>query len=85
MTITCLSTTYKLLTSVITDKIYVLMETNDLFPVDQKGYEEDSVGAKIICWLIKWQSRIANQNIEIRVWPRLIIVKPLTVYHIVEY
>ena len=49
MTITCLSTTYKLQTSVITDKIYVLMETNDLFPVDQKGYEEDSMGAKIIC------------------------------------
>ena len=34
--ITCLSTNYKLLTSVLTDRTYSHLEQNDLFPLEQK-------------------------------------------------
>ena len=44
--ITCLSTTYKLLTSVLTDRTYSHLEQNDLFPLEQKGCRHDSYGCK---------------------------------------
>ena len=44
--ITCLSTTYKLLTSVLIDKIYVHLEQNELFPLEQKGRRRGSHGCK---------------------------------------
>ena len=44
--IICLSTTYKLLTSIITERMYVFMETNDLFPIEQKGCRRGSYGCK---------------------------------------
>ena len=36
--ITCLSTTYKLPTSVLTDRTYSHLEQNNLFPLEQKGF-----------------------------------------------
>ena len=33
----CLSTIYKLITSVLTDRTYLHLEQNDLFPLEQKG------------------------------------------------
>ena len=44
--ITCLSTTYKLLTSMLTDKTYSHLEQNDLFPLEQKGCRRGSYGCK---------------------------------------
>ena len=44
--ITCLSTTYKLLTSVLTDRTYSHQERNDLFPLEQKGCTRGSYGCK---------------------------------------
>ena len=44
--ITCLSTTYKLLTSVQTDKTYSHLEQNILFPLEQKGCRRRSYGCK---------------------------------------
>ena len=44
--ITCLSTTYKLLTSVLTDRTYSHLEQNDLFPLEQKGCRRGSYGCK---------------------------------------
>ena len=44
--ITCLSTTYKILTSVLTDRMYTFMEANKLFPLEQKGCKRGSYGCK---------------------------------------
>ena len=44
--ITCLSTTYKLLKSVLTDRTYLHLEQNDLFLLEQKGYRRGSYGSK---------------------------------------
>ena len=44
--ITCLSTTYKLLTSVITDRTYNFLENNNIFPLEQKGCKRGSYGCK---------------------------------------
>ena len=44
--ITCLSTTYKLLKSILTDKTYSHLEQNDLFPLEQKGCRRGSNGCK---------------------------------------
>ena len=44
--ITCVCTTYKLLTSIITERTYVFMETTNLFPIEQKGCRRGSYGCK---------------------------------------
>ena len=44
--ITCLSTMYKLLTSVLTDKIYSFLEGNNMFPLEQKGCKRGTYGCK---------------------------------------
>ena len=44
--LTCISTTYKLQTSIITERVHVFIETNDLFPVEQKGCRRGSYGYK---------------------------------------
>ena len=44
--ITCLSTTYKLLTSILTERTYTFIESNDLFPIEQKGCKRGSYGCK---------------------------------------
>ena len=44
--ITCLSTTYRILTSVLTDRMYTFMEANKLFPLEQKGCKRGSYGCK---------------------------------------
>ena len=44
--ITCLSATYKLLTSVLTDRTYSHLKQKDLFPLEQKGCRRGSYGCK---------------------------------------
>ena len=44
--ITCLTTTYKTLTSILTERMYAHMEENDLFPLEQKGCRKGSYGCK---------------------------------------
>ena len=44
--ITCFSTTYILLTSVLTDRTYSHLEQNNLFPLEQKGCRRGSYGCK---------------------------------------
>ena len=44
--ITCLSKTYKLLTSVLTDMTYSHLEQNDLFPLEQKECRSGLYGRK---------------------------------------
>ena len=44
--ITCLSTVYKILTSILTERTYTFMEQNELFPLEQKGCKRGSYGCK---------------------------------------
>ena len=44
--ITCLLTTYKILTSILTDRMYAFMEANKLFPLEQTGCKKGSYGCK---------------------------------------
>ena len=44
--ITCLSTTYKLLRSVLTDRTYSHLEQSDLFLLEQKGCRRGSHDCK---------------------------------------
>ena len=44
--ITCLSTTRKLLTPILTDRTYSHLEQNDLFQLEQKGCRSGSYGYK---------------------------------------
>ena len=44
--VTCHSKTYKLLTSVLTDRTYSHLEQNYLFSIEQKGCRSGSYGCK---------------------------------------
>ena len=44
--ITCLTTLYKLLTAIMTDRTYKHLEQNSLFPIEQKGCKRGSYGCK---------------------------------------
>ena len=44
--ITCLSTLYKLLTSILAERTYKHMEQEDIFPIEQKGCRRGSYGTK---------------------------------------
>ena len=44
--ITCLSTTYKVLTSIITERTYSFLEQKELLPYEQKGCRKRSYGCK---------------------------------------
>ena len=44
--ITCLSTTYKALTSILSNRTYQYLEENNLLPVEQKGCRRGSYGCK---------------------------------------
>lgn len=44
--ITCLSTSYKLLTSVLSERTYTHLEEHDMFPIEQKGCKKGSYGCK---------------------------------------
>ena len=44
--ITCFSATYKLLTSIITDRTYSFLEQKKLLPCEQKGCQKGTYGCK---------------------------------------
>ena len=44
--ITCLTTTYKLLSAMITDRIHLFLDQNDIFPNEQKGCKKKCYGSK---------------------------------------
>lgn len=44
--ITCLPTTYKILTSILTEKIYEHLDSNGMLPIEQKGCRRGSYGCK---------------------------------------
>ena len=51
--ITCLSTTYKLLTLIITERMYLFMDANDFFCIEQKDCRKGSYVCED-CFLINW-------------------------------
>lgn len=44
--ITCLPTSYKLFTSILTKQTYSFLEKNDILPLEQKGCKRDSYRCK---------------------------------------
>ena len=44
--ITCLSTTYKILTSILTERTYLFLERHSTLPLEQKGCKRGSYGCK---------------------------------------
>ena len=44
--IICLTTTYKLLASILTERTYAFMENSNTFPMEQKGCKRGSYGCK---------------------------------------
>ena len=44
--ITCLSTMYKILTSIVTERTCNFLDTNDILPSEQKGCKKGSYGCK---------------------------------------
>ena len=44
--ITCLSTLYKILTSIITERTYSFLDANNILPTEQKGCKKGSYGCK---------------------------------------
>lgn len=38
----CLSTAYNIFTSILTERMYTFTETNEAFPLEQKGYKRGS-------------------------------------------
>ena len=65
--ITCLSTTYKILTSILSDSIYKHLEENNLYPIEQKGCKKYSYGCKdqlLINKMILEDSSNNNKNLS---------------------
>ena len=46
--ITCPSNICKTLTSILTEKTYTFKETNETFPLEQKGFKRESYGRSIV-------------------------------------
>ena len=60
--ITCLSTTYKLLTSILSDSIYKHLEENNLYPIEQKGCKRGTYGCKDQLLINKMILEDSNNN-----------------------
>ena len=52
--ITCLPTTYKILTAILSNRIYNHLQENKILPEEQKGCRKGSRGARTVYWLAKW-------------------------------
>ena len=65
--ITCLSTTYKLLTSILTERIYGFMDQHKFLPQEQKGSRKGSYGCKdqlLINRMIMENSKNRQRNLS---------------------
>ena len=66
-TITCMATTYKILTSIITKRMYTFLEENSILPQEQKGCKRHSYGCKdqlLINKVILENCRKKNRNLS---------------------
>ena len=66
---TCLTTTWKLLTSILTERTYTFMENNNMFPLEQKECKKGSYGYKDLLFINKmllehWQSKQRNMSMK---------------------
>ncbi|XP_063588611.1 uncharacterized protein LOC134765758 [Penaeus indicus] len=65
--ITCLTTTYKILTSIITNRMYNFLDDNAILPQEQKGCKRNSYGCKdqlLINRTILENCRKSNRNLS---------------------
>ena len=80
--ITCLSTLYKLLTSILAERTYKHMEQQDIFPIEQKGCRRGSYGTKDQLLINKMiLENVHSKNTEISALHGLITKRPSTVSH----
>ena len=66
--ITCLTTTYKILTSTITERMYTFLEENSILPQGQKGCKRNSYGCKdqlLMNKMILENCRKKNRNLSL--------------------
>jgi len=65
--ITCLTITYKILTSIITERMYTFLEHNSILPQEQKGCKRNSYGCKdqlLINKMILENCKKKNRNLS---------------------
>ena len=65
--ITCLTTSYKLITSVLTDRMYTFLDRNHILPNEQKGCKRNSYGCKdqlLIDRMILENCRTRSKNLS---------------------
>ena len=65
--ITCLSTMYKILTSIVTERTYNFLDTNNILPSEQKGCKKGSYGCKdqlLINKMLLENSRTCHRNLS---------------------
>lgn len=65
--ITCLPTMYKILTAAITNRMYLHLMQNNIFPCEQKGCKKKTKGCKdnlLINKLIVWQAKKQKKNLS---------------------
>ena len=77
--ITCLSTLYKLLTSILTERTCKHMEQQGIFPIEQKGCRRGSYRIKDQLLINNMILENAHQNIGISAYHGLITDRPSTV------
>ena len=64
--ITCLSTMYKILTSIVTEGTYNFLDTNNILPLEQKGCKKGTYGCKdqfLINKMLLENSRTCHRNL----------------------
>ena len=65
--ITCLSTMYKILTSIVTERTYNFLDTNNILPSEQKGCKKGSYACKdqlLINKMLLVNSRSCHRNLS---------------------
>ena len=65
--ITCLTTIYKLMTSILTERMYIFLSTNNILPNEQKGCKRNSYGCKdqlLIDRMILENCRTRSKNLS---------------------
>ena len=78
--VTCLSTIYKLLTSIFAERAYSFIVSNDILPIEQKGCKRGSDGCKDQLLINRMIIENVRVGIEISVWLGSTIIMPLIVY-----
>lgn len=78
---TCVSTMYKMLISIITERKYNFLDGNNILPAEQRGCKRGSMVVGTSFWWTSCCWKKVFMTIETFAWPGLITEKLLTVSH----